>query len=96
MGSTQQEGISIDAVRVLIFANLIMINDADGGGHTTPSITQAGFQFLLMDTPSQVWFFILQYLNKLEEMGNGNLHFSDCLNFLFQLSFAELGKVRII
>lgn len=26
-------------------------------------ITTLGFQFLLMDTKSQVWYFILQYLN---------------------------------
>ena len=47
-------------------------------------------QFLLMDTPSQVWFFILQYLDSLARR---NLNLGECLNFLFQLSFSELGKV---
>jgi hypothetical protein len=31
-----------------------------------PSITPQGFQFLLMDTGSQVWFFVLQYLETVE------------------------------
>ena len=46
-----------------------------------------------MDTPSQVWYFILQYLGSVESR---NMDLSKCLNFLFQLSFAELGKVRLI
>jgi hypothetical protein len=45
-----------------------------------------------MDTPSQVWYFILQYLNTIEDR---NMDLSECLNFLFQLSFAELGKVKM-
>lgn len=28
----------------------------------SPYITSAGFQFLLLDTASQLWYFILQYL----------------------------------
>ena len=55
-----------------------------------PHVTRAGFQFLLMDTPSQVWYFILQYLDRVEAR---EMDLSECLNFLFQLSFAELGKV---
>lgn len=31
-----------------------------------PSITPAGFQFLLMDIGSQVWYFMLQYLDTVE------------------------------
>ena len=31
-----------------------------------PCITPAGFQFLLMDTTSQVWYFMLQYLETVE------------------------------
>lgn len=27
-----------------------------------PCITSAGFQFLLLDTPAQLWYFMLQYL----------------------------------
>ena len=32
-------------------------------GEQVPSITPAGFQFLLMDTGSQIWYFMLQYLD---------------------------------
>ena len=31
-----------------------------------PSITPQGFQFLLMDIGSQVWYFVLQYLETVE------------------------------
>lgn len=59
-------------------------------GETLPSITQEGFQFLLMDTSSQVWYFLLQYLDTVHSRG---LDLVSCLSFLFQLSFSTLGKV---
>ena len=31
-----------------------------------PEITARGFQFLLLDRASQVWFFVLQYLTQME------------------------------
>ena len=31
-----------------------------------PAITPAGFQFLLMDTSSQIWYFMLKYLETIE------------------------------
>ena len=60
-------------------------------GETLPSITQEGFQFLLMDTSSQVWYFLLQYLDTVHSRG---LDLVSCLSFLFQLSFSTLGKVH--
>jgi transcription initiation factor TFIIH subunit 4 len=54
-----------------------------------PRITQEGFQFLLMDTASQVWYFLLQYLDTVQGRG---LDLVSCLAFLFQLSFSSLGK----
>ncbi|KAL4218851.1 General transcription factor IIH subunit 4 [Mactra antiquata] len=54
-----------------------------------PFITPGGFQFLLMDTPSQIWFFMLQYLDMVDSRG---LDLVECLSFLFQLSFSTLGK----
>lgn len=54
-------------------------------------ITSSGFQFLLMDTASQVWYFILKYLETVSERG---LNLESCLTFLFKLSFFTLGKVR--
>lgn len=53
-------------------------------------ITRQGFQFLLLDTQAQVWHFILQYLDTVEQRG---LDLGECLTFLFQLSFSTLGKV---
>ncbi|TRY75255.1 hypothetical protein TCAL_10082 [Tigriopus californicus] len=85
VGSSQQEGISADAVRILLSSGLMVVTP----GTTEPTITRSGFQFLLMDTPSQVWFFILQYLDSVKSR---NLNLTECLNFLFQLSFSELGK----
>ncbi|XP_064114323.1 general transcription factor IIH subunit 4-like isoform X3 [Macrobrachium nipponense] len=52
-------------------------------------ITSSGFQFLLLDTASQVWFFILKYLETVTERG---LSLVECLTFLFKLSFSTLGK----
>jgi transcription initiation factor TFIIH subunit 4 len=39
-----------------------------------------------------VWYFILQYLDSLSERG---MSLVECLSFLFQLSFSQLGKVEI-
>jgi len=40
------EGISPDAVRILLHANLMKQDETDG----SPVITRQGFQFLLLDT----------------------------------------------
>ncbi|XP_018567144.1 general transcription factor IIH subunit 4 [Anoplophora glabripennis] len=85
VGSQQQEGISADAVRILLHANLMKRDEEDG----SPVITRQGFQFLLLDRQAQVWHFLLQYLDTVEERG---LDLVECLTFLFQLSFSTLGK----
>ncbi|XP_064201722.1 general transcription factor IIH subunit 4 [Anguilla rostrata] len=54
-----------------------------------PCITSAGFQFLLLDTPSQLWYFTLQYLNTAQSRG---MDLVEILSFLFQLSFSTLGR----
>lgn len=79
------EGISVDAVRIILHANLMKRNEQDGSS----VLTSQGFQFLLMDTQSQVWHFMLQYLNTCEQRG---LSLVECLSMLFQLSFATLGR----
>lgn len=56
-------------------------------------ITRQGFQFLLLDRQAQVWHFLLQYLDTVEQRG---LDLAECLTFLFQLSFSTLGKVCFI
>ncbi|KAL0279244.1 UNVERIFIED_CONTAM: hypothetical protein PYX00_000848 [Menopon gallinae] len=85
VGSQHQEGISADAVRILLHSNLMKRDEEDGAC----VITQEGFQFLLLDTASQVWYFILQYL---DTVNSRNLDLIECLTFLFQLSFSTLGK----
>lgn len=79
------EGISVDAVRIILHANLMRRNEQDGSS----ILTSQGFQFLLMETQSQVWHFMLQYLNTCEQRG---LSLVDCLSMLFQLSFSTLGR----
>ncbi len=50
VGSSQQIGVSADAVQILINAGLMALDPTDGS-HV---ITKSGFQFLLMETASQV------------------------------------------
>lgn len=70
-------------------------------------ITGSGFQFLLMNRRSQVWFFIINLLETLQvkvvKSLTKNFTFSfqqrgedisEHLIFLFQLSFATFGKVK--
>lgn len=38
-----------------------------------PCITSAGFQFLLLDTPAQLWYFMLQYLQTAQVRSPGLL-----------------------
>ncbi|KAG5873371.1 hypothetical protein JTB14_022974 [Gonioctena quinquepunctata] len=85
VGSQQQEGISADAVRILLHAGLMKRDEDDG----SLVITRRGFQFLLLDRQAQLWHFLLQYLDTVEERG---LDLVECLTFLFQLSFSTLGK----
>ncbi|XP_037940570.1 general transcription factor IIH subunit 4-like [Teleopsis dalmanni] len=78
------ELISPDAVRILLHSNLMKRIEKDG-----VRITSQGFQFLLFDTQTQVWTFMLQYLDACEERG---LSLPECLSLLFQLSFSTLGR----
>lgn len=79
------KAISRDAMRTLLHAGLI----ESSGESDNMQITSSGFQFLLLDTASQVWFFILKYLETVTERG---LSLVACLTFLFKLSFSTLGK----
>lgn len=81
-----ESGISVDAARVLLRANL-MKRDEDDENQTV--ISRQGFQFLLLDTQAQVWYFMMKYLDTCEERG---LNLSECLSLLFQLSFSILGR----
>jgi len=86
VASSQQGGISADAVRTLLQAGLMCPDEAQDNA---PVITRSGFQFLLMERASQVWYFILQYLDSVSARG---MSLVECLSFLFQLSFSQLGK----
>ena len=87
VASSQQGGISADAVRTLLEAGLMQPDESQDNA---PVITRQGFQFLLMDRSSQVWYFMLQYLDSVRKRG---MSLVECLSFLFQLSFSQLGKV---
>ncbi|XP_069975843.1 general transcription factor IIH subunit 4 isoform X2 [Penaeus vannamei] len=77
--------ISRKAIRTLVHAGLIKSDESDS---SIMQITNSGFQFLLLDTASQVWFFILKYLETVTEHG---LNLVACLTFLFKLSFSTVG-----
>ncbi|NP_001400259.1 general transcription factor IIH subunit 4 isoform 2 [Mus musculus] len=55
-----------------------------------PCITSAGFQFLLLDTPAQLWYFMLQYLQTAQDYSVEGMSDS-LLNFLQHLR--EFGLV---
>ena len=82
----EKDVISSDTKNVLTRGNLVKMDDPSD----IPDITADGFQFLLMDISSQVWYFPLKYLETIETIG---MDLSEALIFLFQLSFLTLGKV---
>jgi len=86
VASGHASGMSQDALRTLLQAGLMTTDESQDN---SPVITRSGFQFLLMERPSQVWFFILQYLDSVSQRG---MSLVECLSFLFQLSFSQLGK----
>lgn len=80
---SSREMLTDDIINLIEYSGLMTVSDHNH------YITPAGFQFLLMDTPSQVWFLILQYLNTAEER---KMNLVETLTFLFEISFANLGK----
>ena len=80
---TGNAGVSQDVARVLINAGLLIFDHQE----QATCITLSGFQFLLLDTSSQVWYFMVQHLNSMEPVV-----LVQCLSFLFQTSFSVLGK----
>lgn len=87
MVGNRTETISPDTVKTLINGSLI---DYDfNNPAVAPKITSAGFQFLLMNTRDQVWYFMLHYLDTVEQKG---FSFVDTLSFFLELSFSALGR----
>ncbi|KAJ4928595.1 hypothetical protein JOQ06_016385 [Pogonophryne albipinna] len=76
--------VSQDLALLLVQAGLMKSEAGEA-----PYITSAGFQFLLLDTASQLWYFTLQYLNTAQSRG---MELVEILSFLFQLSFSTLGR----
>ncbi|XP_028316441.1 general transcription factor IIH subunit 4 [Gouania willdenowi] len=76
--------VSQDLAQLLVQAGLMKSEAGEA-----PYITSAGFQFLLLDTASQLWYFTLQYLKSAQSRG---LDLVEILSFLFQLSFSTLGR----
>ena len=80
-----KERVGHDTVSTLQSAGLIK----DEVGSSNPMITADGFQFLLLDTSTQVWYFMTQHLATVEDRG---WSLTECLSFLLQLSFTTLGR----
>ncbi|XP_034016856.1 general transcription factor IIH subunit 4 [Thalassophryne amazonica] len=76
--------VSQDLAQLLVHAGLMKSEPGE-----SPYITSAGFQFLLLDTTSQLWYFMLQYLKTAQSRG---MDLVEILSFLFQLSFLTLGR----
>ena len=70
--------------RVLQHSQLVTIRQDS----ENTEITALGFQFLLMDISSQIWFFIRKFLELVPKE-----HFLERIGFLFELNFFTLGKV---
>uniref|UniRef100_UPI00398F5864 general transcription factor IIH subunit 4 n=1 Tax=Pristiophorus japonicus TaxID=55135 RepID=UPI00398F5864 len=84
MVGSPSAAVSQDLAQLLIQAGLMKSEAAEA-----PCITSAGFQFLLLDTCSQLWYFMLQYLHTAETR---SMDLVEILSFVFQLSFSTLGK----
>ncbi|XP_008330026.1 general transcription factor IIH subunit 4 [Cynoglossus semilaevis] len=83
VGSTSA-AVSQDLAQLLVQAGLMKSESGEA-----PYITSAGFQFLLLDTASQLWYITLQYLKTAQTRG---MDLVEILSFLFQLSFSTLGR----
>ncbi|XP_059899081.1 general transcription factor IIH subunit 4 [Gadus macrocephalus] len=84
MVGSPNAAVSQDLAQLLSQAGLMRSDPGEA-----PCITSAGFQFLLLDTSSQLWYFTLQYLNTAQTRG---MDLVEILSFLFQLSFSTLGR----
>ncbi|KAM3596505.1 uncharacterized protein V6R79_015729 [Siganus canaliculatus] len=84
MVGSPSAAVSQDLAQLLVQAGLMKSEAGE-----SPYITSAGFQFLLLDTASQLWYFTLQYLKTAQSRG---MDLVEILSFLFQLSFSTLGR----
>ena len=93
VGSSQQSGVSLDAVKILLHSGLMTTDSSDSSTH---HITKAGFQFLLMETSSQVrkdsrFFFRLNLLlNGLQHFYCSQIRKSKILSYATLFLFAPV------
>lgn len=79
------KGVSTDTRQALMHSKLIVFDQSD----PMPCITSDGFQFLLMDTKSQIWLFVLKLLELIDTKTQNMV---ECLTFLLQLNFSTHGR----
>lgn len=79
------KGISTDTKQALVHSQLIVFEQNE----PMPYITSDGFQFLLMDTKSQIWLFVLKLLEIIDQRSNNLV---ECLTFLLELNFSTHGR----
>nr|XP_009860684.1 general transcription factor IIH subunit 4 [Ciona intestinalis] len=87
VGSETNSTISQDIKDLINQAGLM--KQGSEGGRSYSIITAKGFQFLLLDNASQVWYFVLEYLDWVRERG---MNLVPILRFIFELSFSSPGK----
>ncbi|MEE6471934.1 hypothetical protein FKM82_009411 [Ascaphus truei] len=85
MVGSPSAAVSQDLAQLLIQAGLMKSDSGDA-----PCISSAGFQFLLLDTASQLWYFMLQYLKSAEDYSVEGM--SDSL-LIFLQHLREFGLV---
>jgi len=83
VGSSANSPVSQDIKDLVNFSGLMRVEDGNS------VITTKGFQFLLLDQTSQVWYFVLEYLRWVRERG---MNLVPILRFLFEISFSKVGK----
>eukprot|EP01134_Creolimax_fragrantissima_P000829 CFRG0829T1 len=87
---SRKDGVCQNGKRVLLTAGLMK------GSEYNPSITAKGFQFLLQPVTTQVWLFMLQFYDLVENIKDMKMNLVDVLKFQFQLSFSTLGQAYLI
>jgi len=79
------KGVSTETRQALVHSKLIVFEQNE----PMPCITSDGFQFLLMDTKSQIWLFVLKLLELIDSKSS---NMAECLTFLLQLNFSTHGR----
>jgi len=82
--------VSEEVKKVIRFSGLMRYEEYSGIASLSGLvITTKGFQFLLLDKPSQVWYFVLEYLRWAQSQ---EMELVDMLRFVFEISFTPAGK----